>query len=621
MFMEKSVYVQTTVKKVPPTLCSTKKHHWKDIRKRNANTFFAPSSSQPLSVQEVSYKYRTMVSTKHALLSTSLAVAAVSAVALLRVLVGYQPHSGQDDYHGSHGTYGGDFEAQRHWMELTWQLPLGQWYYYDLGYWGLDYPPLTAYVSWICGALSSLLIGPESVALETSRGLEDPLHKAYMRGTVLVLDLLLYGSIVWVATRPQRSGTGTGTGTGATTTSTSTSHDQQSIWFFLLAMAQPAILLIDHGHFQYNTTALGLALWSFYFMTKAGFQNCVVGSILFCCALSFKQMTLYYAPAVFCYLLGRCFAAAPTSTSTPKNASEQGKSYFIFSRFVALGVTVLVTFALLWWPFVVYGPDATTALDRLMHVLRRIIPLQRGLFEGKVSNIWCVLSVKPVRIRERFPAELQPLAALALTLLLVLPSGYKLFRTGQEQSQRATTARAQGQGQKSDWKILLWGTTSSALAFFLASFQVHEKSLLLALAPASLLFADDALFSVWFSVVAAWTMWPLLVIDRLQTAYVCTVLIFTVAVQLYKLLHPESDRNVSTSFFRGMFLVRWIPALSYVAMLVLHGAEVVVKVPSHLPDLFPVLWSIVGCGFCCIAWLGTCWHLYQTRRPIKEKSV
>jgi alpha-1,3-glucosyltransferase len=45
----------------------------------------------------------------------------------------------------------GDYEAQRHWMEITLHLPLKQWYFYDLHYWGLDYPPLTAYVSWLCG--------------------------------------------------------------------------------------------------------------------------------------------------------------------------------------------------------------------------------------------------------------------------------------------------------------------------------------------------------------------------------------------------------------------------------------------------------------------------------------
>ena len=47
----------------------------------------------------------------------------------------------------------GDYEAQRHWMELTNHLPLRQWYTYDLQYWGLDYPPLTAYHSWLCGKM------------------------------------------------------------------------------------------------------------------------------------------------------------------------------------------------------------------------------------------------------------------------------------------------------------------------------------------------------------------------------------------------------------------------------------------------------------------------------------
>lgn len=48
----------------------------------------------------------------------------------------------------------GDFEAQRHWMEITSHLPISQWYFYDLPYWGLDYPPLTAYHSWILGKMS-----------------------------------------------------------------------------------------------------------------------------------------------------------------------------------------------------------------------------------------------------------------------------------------------------------------------------------------------------------------------------------------------------------------------------------------------------------------------------------
>ncbi|VDK45772.1 unnamed protein product [Anisakis simplex] len=51
----------------------------------------------------------------------------------------------------------GDFEAQRHWMELTIHLPIDKWYVNgsdnDLNYWGLDYPPLTAFHSFVLGKL------------------------------------------------------------------------------------------------------------------------------------------------------------------------------------------------------------------------------------------------------------------------------------------------------------------------------------------------------------------------------------------------------------------------------------------------------------------------------------
>lgn len=52
----------------------------------------------------------------------------------------------------------GDFEAQRHWIEITYHLPITQWYRYDLHYWGLDYPPLTAYHSLLMGYVYDVLI-------------------------------------------------------------------------------------------------------------------------------------------------------------------------------------------------------------------------------------------------------------------------------------------------------------------------------------------------------------------------------------------------------------------------------------------------------------------------------
>lgn len=55
----------------------------------------------------------------------------------------------------------GDYEAQRHWQEITINLPISEWYRNstenDLLYWGLDYPPLTAYHSYLLGRMWVIL--------------------------------------------------------------------------------------------------------------------------------------------------------------------------------------------------------------------------------------------------------------------------------------------------------------------------------------------------------------------------------------------------------------------------------------------------------------------------------
>ena len=116
---------------------------------------------------------------------------------LIRSCVGLHNHSGESLDHDGMAAYGGDYEAQRHWMEITYHLPFSEWYSYDLEYWGLDYPPLTAYVSWVCGYFSRIVCGEETVALDASRGYEDPTHKSFMRFSVLLLDVLVYFPAVW----------------------------------------------------------------------------------------------------------------------------------------------------------------------------------------------------------------------------------------------------------------------------------------------------------------------------------------------------------------------------------------------------------------------------------------
>ena len=69
-----------------------------------------------------------------------------------------------------------------------------------LQYWGLDYPPLTAYHSWLCGAVASH-INPSWVSLHLSRGFESYHHKLFMRYTVLAVDVMVYFTAAVVFSR------------------------------------------------------------------------------------------------------------------------------------------------------------------------------------------------------------------------------------------------------------------------------------------------------------------------------------------------------------------------------------------------------------------------------------
>lgn len=335
----------------------------------------------------------------------------------------------------------GDFEAQRHWIELTMHLPTSQWYFYDLQYWGLDYPPLTAWISLACGSIARRIpsVWP-GFAFEASRGNEDTLIVLFMRSSVLVCELLFY--IPAIALFLLRKLEGRGKRTQAVA--------------FLSVLTQPALILVDHGHFQYNSVMLGLATACFALLyttlpnpdhtntslvratksqpttrTRATIDlsrrisyGYIAAAVLFCLSLSFKQMALYYAPAIFAVMLGRCVGLAHIDF-------ERGLTLFI-----GLGLAVVATFGTVFAPWL-------SSLDQIRQVVHRIFPLARGLFEDKVSNIWCFLSVLPIPQRYKLKNVLAvaSLARLSLvtTLVAILPGCYLLFWAGTETVQMEMT--------------------------------------------------------------------------------------------------------------------------------------------------------------------------------------
>lgn len=172
----------------------------------------------------------------------------------------------------------------------------------------------------------------------------------------------------------------------------------------------------------------------------------------------------------FAYLLGKCFMLG----------GRRG-----FSHFLNLGLVTLATFGLVFTPFL--------SPSQLSQSLHRIFPFARGLFEDKVANFWCTLNLV-VKLRNQF--SIQTLARLSLlaTLLAILPGTLGVLYISREIGKRRSadrlgaTAEAEDDNEPNETHILLpHSLFTSAMAFFLFSFQVHEKSILLPLMPITIL--------------------------------------------------------------------------------------------------------------------------------------
>lgn len=386
---------------------------------------------------------------------------------MIRSIIGLWDYSG----HATPPMYG-DFEAQRHWMEITIHTPIKEWYVQtnlnDLQYWGLDYPPLTAYVSYVFGILATFIY-PDLVELTKSRGHESENGKTFMRNSVLLCDCLIFfpaicyfihSSVYTPLTKEKRNENRQSVMSHTSINKWSTLINPNIFYkLLLLVICTPALCLIDHGHFQYNNVCLGLSIAAM----AAILNDCdLFGAFLFSCALNFKQMTLYYAPVFFCCLFRKC-------VTYQANKSMNG-----FIHLLKIGSVVILTFAVLWLPVcyspkeLYYGYNTLSCGATLGGILHRIFPFSRGIFEDKVANIWFGVSIL-YNIRLHWSLSQLKLGSTLLTLVLISPVCYDLLR------RPLTPTRA------------LLSLTNCSLAFFLASFQVHEKSLLLVLTPLSLL--------------------------------------------------------------------------------------------------------------------------------------
>ncbi|CCH42702.1 alpha-1,3-glucosyltransferase [Wickerhamomyces ciferrii] len=490
---------------------------------------------------------------------------------IIRSAIGFGSYSG----HAIPPMFG-DFEAQRHWLEITQHLPISQWYWYDLQYWGLDYPPLTAYHSWILGKLGSL-INPEWFVLDLSRGLENQELKSFMRFTVILSEIIIFIPAVFRFTRWNGK------------------HIKQSPIDQTIAASmilfQPSLMVIDHGHFQYNSVMLGFTLLS---IVHLFYENYLFASIFFVCSLGFKQMSLYYSPIIFFYLLSRCF------NHTDSNLPWIQRINFL--RLILIGITTILSFVVLFGPLVLFGD-----FQNLLQSINRIFPFDRGIFEDKVANFWCFGNIF-IKFRTFLTQQQLSLIALSLTTLSFLPACIIILLYPRK-------------------CLLPWSLSACSLGFFLFSFQVHEKSILVPLLPITLLYStkntDEIAMVSWINNIALFSLWPLLKKDGLMIQYGALFLLsnwlfgnlsFITPRFLPNFLTPGPSISVIDGDLKkrhglpSSLLWRLIILLSYTGIAVIHFVDLFVKPPSQYPDLWVLANVSLSFGCFGLFWL---WIYYK----------
>lgn len=136
-------------------------------------------------------------------------------------------------------------------------------------------------------------------------------------------------------------------------------------------LLSPALLIIDHIHFQYNGFLYGILILS---LTLARKQSTMLwGGILFAVLLCFKHIYLYLAPAYFVYLL-RAYCLSPKSLLRIR-----------FKNCVKLAAGLVAVFGTAFGPFWYLG--------QADQIVTRLFPFSRGLCHAYwAPNIWAMYS-------------------------------------------------------------------------------------------------------------------------------------------------------------------------------------------------------------------------------------
>ncbi|PWN39767.1 hypothetical protein IE81DRAFT_294374 [Ceraceosorus guamensis] len=418
-----------------------------------------------------------------------------------------------------------DLEVHRHWLALTKTLPVSHWYFDTTSQWTLDYPPFFAFFERM---LAQVIAPLDARIVHLQEGLQyaSPRAICILRLSVMLTELVLVGAL-WALATPSgaQSGKSSESGLGSASRSPSSANTDQDAHVKaeqaispLVAGAillHPALVIVDHIHFQYNGFLTGVLLWSIW---AARERRPLLSAFLFSSLLMLKHIYIYLAPAYFIFLLRTYVHPASVTMDGPTGAGPA-------SRLFTLGTITLIPPLAAILPLLASGLTTSAPagpLGILRQMIARLFPFQRGLNHAYwAANFWALYSFADRALLATGMAtssKITEAARASSSRGLIGDTTFGVLPTVSASHCLVLTATpllvlSSRLWTRPTYLNFLTVLISSGLTSFIFGYHVHEKAILLPLLPLTLLAPVSyvhARLTTLLSIVGIFGLFPLL---------------------------------------------------------------------------------------------------------------
>jgi alpha-1,3-glucosyltransferase len=280
-------------------------------------------------------------------------------------------------------------------------------------------------------------------------------------------------------------------------------------------------------------------------------------------------MGLYYALPFPLYVIKKMFFN--------KSKNKENNNIIISIIYVGIyGIITLITNVIIYLPWL--------KAKKINDVFSRIFPVQRGIFEDKVATFWCTINII-LKLNQLFKIEHLIKLALIFTIFGCLIPIYSIFIT-----------------KKITKKICTQCFFIVSFAFYLFSFHVHEKTIIIPFLAYLLNLPNMKNILPSFTLIGMFSLFPLLKREnQIIPYYLTSILFYIISKFCLKIMNFKNDRAEKNKVENDDTIYWLFEICIFSIMLFYHFVDYSIPPPEDYPWFYPMLnASFCFCYFICV---------------------